>query len=340
MSGPKHYRVRRPKKYTQKQQARVQQRKEQISNAQAEQLKELDIVKKTAEFVKKVAKSKEVYVPATLKTIEIEPSVLNKPTVDAFELSWKSFIEAAGKRFPSQTLEDRRQQFLELSKTSRDQNVVRSSAAAIERSLSEHLEKVNAVAIALSEVQVLAEALDNENAVTSFHASAKGQWRTRHDRLANTISSPDAAPDKALADAKDLVTEARTIIDEAIGREQDSEARYDLLQATIESLKSLGFVVSDPQYENLQNPLGPVVLSATRGPERVYISVPLAGEVQSQWNGIPDESCADGFLTYLDKLKEKGFECEPTRQDLQNRPRLIKKGEKALPRSSAEGRSV
>jgi len=339
MSGPKCIRVKQPARYAQTGRARLVQLRETLSREQREELEKRPVavgydLAKLLGSVAKVEDARENSAP------EIPPSVLNKPAIDSFELVWNKFVESAGKRFSITTLEAHRQQFLELSKISRDRNSVNSAASDIERSMAKHLEKIKAVAVGLVEAGVVAKTLINEKVVSSFHATASRQWHDRHELLAKTNGEPEMTPEIVLEGITSLVKDAQTIFEEAIGREQNSEARLDLLKATITSLKSLGFFVNDPQYEDPQNPLASVVLTATRGAEKVYVSVPLVGEVHSRWDGIPDEPCIDSFLEYLDQLKEHGFECEPTRQDLQNRPRLLKKGEKALPRNGTEGKSV
>jgi hypothetical protein len=136
-----------------------------------------------------------------------------------------------------------------------------------------------------------------------------------------------------------LIEEGRDIVRQAIRAEADFQARNDLLQATIESLKSLGFYVDDPVFVDPDDPLAPVTLTATRGAERVYLSVPLSGQVKSEWHGLPEANCAVHLAEYLEQLKQRGFECRPHRPDLVQPPRLLAKGAKTLPRDTFGHRS-
>jgi hypothetical protein len=129
-------------------------------------------------------------------------------------------------------------------------------------------------------------------------------------------------------------------VTESLTKESNFEVRNKLLQTTINALQSLGFFVSDPEYSNPADPLGKVALMATRGAERVVLSVPLVGDVQSDWQGVPEEPCKGDFFAFLDKLEEGGFPCKPTRPDLQERPQLIRKGEKQLPGNAGTSRTA
>lgn len=146
-------------------------------------------------------------------------------------------------------------------------------------------------------------------------------------------------PDSSAAALTTLIEEGRQVVRRAFQVESDFQARNDLLQATIESLKSLGFYVDDPVFVGSGDPLAPVTLTATRGAERVYLSVPLSGQVTSEWHGLPEANCAVHLAEYLDQLRQRGFECQPHRPDLVQPPRLLAKGAKTLPRDTLGHRS-
>jgi hypothetical protein len=107
-----------------------------------------------------------------------------------------------------------------------------------------------------------------------------------------------------------------------------------LLGDVIASLQEIGFFVSDPYYENPDDPSGPVVIKAARGSETVTASVDLSEMVRSVWGGVEDERCKDAFFEYVDRMKDKDVEVTPTRADLRERPILKQQGAKDLPRSA------
>ena len=179
-----------------------------------------------------------------------------------------------------------------------------------------------------------------EKAAQTFSA---GDLAAIRDKYAKATAAPNLlgdGPEKAAESLRRLAAQSRSLVTESLTKESNFDVRNKLLQTTIDALQSLGFFVSDPEYANPADPLGNVALTATRGSERVVLSVPLVGDVQSDWQGVPEEPCKGDFFAFLDKLEEGGFPCKPTRPDLQERPKLIRKGEKQLPSNAGSSRTA
>lgn len=142
--------------------------------------------------------------------------------------------------------------------------------------------------------------------------------------------SPTEAHDRV----NSLHSHCQMLFDRAGELRAKFNTRNELLSDVIESLKKIGFFVSDPQYENDANPTGPVIIKATRSGEEMTASIDLSETVRSVWNGIADEKCKSSFFEYVDEMGKKGIEVKPLRNDLRSRPQLRQKGAKSIPGTS------
>ncbi len=101
----------------------------------------------------------------------------------------------------------------------------------------------------------------------------------------------------------------------------------------IASLKEIGFVVTDPQFADPQDPGGDVLLVATKGSERMEARIDLSDEIRSTWDNVTEEHCKTSFFDYVDAMASKGITVSPEREDLRLRPISRQQGAKDLPKS-------
>ena len=252
-------------------------------------------------------------------------------TVAACEVEIESSGALVGKRFSLGAVEDGLEVLKEMAGKAKDSATVREAAARLQQTLREHLDSVREFREAEAECVDRIKALGNEKAIRTFSAHQLAEIKERHKAILNSPELFKAGPADAIAKLQRLIEDTLSLRTESLTRESTFEVRNKLLSTTIEALKSLGFFVSDPEFANAADPLGNVILTANRGAERVVLSVPLQGDVQSDWQGVAEGPCKDGFFEFMDKLEDGGFPCKPTRPDLQQRPILIRKGAKSLP---------
>jgi hypothetical protein len=243
-------------------------------------------------------------------------------------------------RFSSDTLTARFADLQRSASNAKESASIKAAATGLQQELQTYVGEVKAFRAVEAECADCMKTLIAEKAAQTYSAAELAAIR---DRYAKAIAAPKLrsdGPKKAADNLRRLIAESRALVTESLTKESNFEVRNKLLQTTINALQSLGFFVSDPEYSNPTDPLGNVALTATRGAERVVLSVPLVGDVQSDWQGVPEEPCKDDFFAFLDKLEEGGFPCKPTRPDLQERPKLIQKGAKQLPGNAGTGRTV
>jgi hypothetical protein len=172
------------------------------------------------------------------------------------------------------------------------------------------------------------QALADDTAVRTFANSQQEEWHGRAESLVN--SAP--AEFETLADR--LASEAQLLHAHAGEMQLQFDARNRLLTDVIQSMKEIGYFVSDPYFADPSNPGSSVILKAVCGSQVVTTSVDLSSMVKSVWDGQEHEGCKDVFFNYVDAMKSRGVEVEPERSDLRERPVLKQKGANELPRSS------
>jgi hypothetical protein len=204
-------------------------------------------------------------------------------------------------------------------------------AAAVERSQE--------VPELMRQVVCWQEELQRDEAVVHFCQERAAIWQS-DARLAFEEHERGHANDVVLQKCQDLLKRAEEMRKEAEDTQAAYATRNELLADVLASLQEIGFFVSDPQFENPNNPAGPVLIKATRGSEVISASVDLSDTVRSTWDGVAGEHCKDAFFEYVDQMKARGIEVKPTRADLQDRPELKQKGARSLPRSDQKRRST
>jgi len=243
-------------------------------------------------------------------------------------------------RFSKDAIDTRFAALQQSASDAKESASIKAAAIGLQQDLHRHVDQIKAFRAVEAECADCMKTLTAENAVHTFSA---GELAAIRDSYAKAMAAPKLladGPEKAAENLRRLITQSRSLVTESLTKESNFEVRNKLLQTTINALQSLGFFVSDPEYSNPADPLGKVALMATRGAERVVLSVPLVGDVQSDWQGVPEEPCKGDFFAFLDKLEEGGFPCKPTRPDLQERPKLIRKGEKQLPGNTGTSRTA
>ena len=186
----------------------------------------------------------------------------------------------------------------------------------------------------ITEIEAWRETLAGDEAVQTFQASEMKAWQDRAEKLLadHTAGVPEQ---DILARADEIHQEATRIHEEAGQRQGKFEARNHLLRDIIDSLKDVGFYVSDPRDEDPSDPMGPVIVRAARGSEEMTASVDLAETVKSTWKGLSEEHGKSAFFDYVDRMKDRGVEVTAACPDMQHRPILRQKGAIDLPQSGA-----
>ena len=266
-------------------------------------------------------------------------AVLIASIMGSFEARWRSFITLAENRFSLLVLEEKFEKIQHMGKTANDNLALEKTIAALEGEMANHLNVISTFAQTEVEARSISANLKACKAVRTFCNMLESQWDARHNSTLSKVQLRKGGAEQSTVDLRVLIEEGNKLIEQALKHGAEFESRESLLKATIESLKSIGFF-PDPVIEDESNPLSAKVLKATRGSENIYISVPLGGVVESRWDGLPDETCIETFKNYLKKLKEKGFECEPTNPGLRDVPILIRKGAIDLPRNNSQQRNV
>ena len=190
---------------------------------------------------------------------------------------------------------------------------------------SAFLDSVSAFERVKAEAAALAESMATNDALAAFARERRDGWLQRHTGATSASELAKSGPSALGGILTKLIEEGRDIVRHAIRAEADFKARKDLLQVTIELLKSLGFYVDVHAFVDLGDVLAPVTLTATRGVERGYLSVPLSENVKSEWQRLPEANRAIHLAEYFENLKQRGFDCHPHRPDLVQPRRLLVK---------------
>lgn len=267
-------------------------------------------------------------------------AVLIASIMGSFEARWGSFNTLADNRFSLLVLEEKFKKIQQMGRIAKENLALEKAISALESEMENHLIELSTFAQAEVEARSISSNLKTCKAVHTFCNKLESDWDARQKLILSKVQLRQVGPEQSARDLRVLIEDGNNLIEQALKHEAEFESRNNLLNATIESLKSIGFSSVDPVFEDATNPLGAVVLTAMRGLEKIYLSVPLGGVVYSRWDGLPDETCGETFEKYLEKLKEKGFECEPTNPGHRDAPKLIGKNAKELPRNNPQQRNV
>jgi hypothetical protein len=227
-----------------------------------------------------------------------------------------------------------------LAKASEAVADVKSAADRFNETLAEHIDCLREFREAEAECEDDLAAAGKTESVSKFSRDAMRQLKLAHAAILSGEHMRKNGPAATSEELRKISEKSKTLITDSLTKQSHFEVRNKLLETTINALKSLGFFVQDPQFATPNDPLGAVSLVATRGPERVVLSVPIGLEVQSDWQGVPEEPCKADFFAFLEKLEESGFPARPTRPDLQNRPKLLQRGAKSIPGTTGQQRNA
>ncbi len=250
-------------------------------------------------------------------------AVLIASVMGSFEARWRSFNSLADNRFSLLVLEEKFQKIQQMGKTAKENLALEKTIAAVEEEMANHLNVVSTFAQTEVEARSISANLKVCKAVHTFCNNLESDWDARQKSILSKVQLRQVGPEQSTNGLRVLIKAGNNLIEQALKHEAESESRISLLKATIESLKSIGFFVGPVVNEDESNPLSAAVLTAKKGSEIIYLTVPLGGVVQSRFGGFPSETCTEIFEKYLEKLKEKGFECEPTNPGLRDKLELI-----------------
>lgn len=177
-------------------------------------------------------------------------------------------------------------------------------------------------------------ALAGDSAVISFAAKDFAQWSSRVEAI-KCITEANFSEK-----ADELAIEAQTIHDRAGDIQAQFDTRNELIRDVIESMKEMGYFVSDPYLADPSDPSTPAILKATCGSEVVTTSIDLTSTVKSIWDGQEHEHCKNSFFDFMKSMKSHGVSITPEREDLRERPVLKQQDANELPRSEPGGRQA
>jgi len=263
-------------------------------------------------------------------------AVLIASVMGSFEARWRSFNSLADNRFSLLVLEEKFQKIQQMGETAKENLALEKTIAALEGEMANHLNVVSTFAQTEVEARSISANLKVCKAVHTFCNNLESDWDARQKSILSKVQLRQVGPEQSTNGLRVLIKAGNNLIEQALKHEAESESRISLLKATIESLKSIGFFVGPVVNEDESNPLSAAVLTAKKGSEIIYLTVPLGGVVQSRFGGFPSETCTEIFEKYLEKLKEKGFECEATNPGVRDEPKLIGKNAKELPRNNSQ----
>ena len=271
-----------------------------------------------------------------LKQKENAMAVLIASVMGSFEARWRSFNSLADNRFSLLVLEEKFQKIQQMGETAKENLALEKTIAALEGEMANHLNVVSTFAQTEVEARSISANLKVCKAVHTFCNNLESDWDARQKSILSKVQLRQVGPEQSTNGLRVLIKAGNNLIEQALKHEAESESRISLLKATIESLKSIGFFVGPVVNEDESNPLSAAVLTAKKGSEIIYLTVPLGGVVQSRFGGFPSETCTEIFEKYLEKLKEKGFECKATNPGVRDEPKLIGKNAKELPRNNSQ----
>ncbi|HBJ37514.1 MAG TPA: hypothetical protein DDZ51_22720 [Planctomycetaceae bacterium] len=270
------------------------------------------------------------------RTIEAEIRAI----VTSCEVEFSAISIHLDKRFSHQLVKEALVLVDKVGSAKRDIAAVRESADVYKTVLASHLSAINDFQKAAAECNDVVLGVASERPVRDFMPDALRKLVERHKDAMSAIILREMGPIKSFELLQEIIESANQLMVSACKIEAEFENRNRLLEATISAIRSMGFYVADPKFVNPSEPFGPVALMATRGAERIVITVPLSGEIVSDWQGLPDGVCIHDFVSLLDKLKDNGFPCESSDPKLVVSPKLLVKGAKALPGKAPEQRSI
>lgn len=216
-------------------------------------------------------------------------------------------------------------------------DLVRQVENTFKQLLASFLDSVSKFKTSASECDSAITITKTNKDVRNFFGEESKVLVKNYESIVHPNNLMHAGPSGAIEALKDICNEASNLLIRACQLSAEYDSRNKLLQATIASLKSMGFYVDDPAFLNERDPCGPVTLCANRGGDRIVINIPVSGEIESTWQGILDSKCISDFHAFLAKLDDAGFPCVANNPN-PTPPELIQKGAKTLPRNTGESK--
>ena len=187
----------------------------------------------------------------------------------------------------------------------------------------------------LSEIATWQAALAEDEDVQGFQREQYKKWCKVASQQLVESETPQTLEGARKA-AAETISQAKKIHDLATELKAKFHTRNELLTKIIGALRNAGFFVADPHFADTSDPIGPVVIKASKGGEDMTTWVDLSDEIRSHWNQTEAEHCKDTFFEFVDAMQAQGVHVHPKRTDLRERPNLKRKGAKDLPTPSEE----
>lgn len=343
MSGKKHYRASSQVRNRIKQEAERRAAEAILRAESQKKLREERLRIEEQEREKERIRLREVAVQEAAKKERERKQALASETLSIIT-SCEGEMSAAGKSigqlFSVENISQALQELKVLATNEAGINLVRESERRFRQLLESHLQSITDFKRCAAEC---ADAIENTKSHEDIRRFFKEEMKAliaRHESVVFKSNLTSTGPEQATEALKEISQQAASMIVQACTLSAEYDSRNKLLEATIASLKSMGFYVTDPSFLDATKPSGAVMLSASRAGERIVISIPLSGEVESNWQGLSDSVCLKDFHTFLSKLDEAGFPCEATDTNIAAPPNLLQKGAKTLPRSTGESRGA
>jgi hypothetical protein len=260
--------------------------------------------------------------------------------IDTCECELSAASKSSDAIFSTESISQVLEELRLLAKNEAGIGLVREAEQRFRQSLASHLLLVSEFRKCTAECVDAIDIVRSNKDTRRFFKDELEALIGRHESVVIKSNLTRTGPVQSVEALKEILQEAASMIVQACKLSAEYDSRNKLLEATIASLKSMGFYVTDPSFLDATRPSGPVILSANRAGERIVISIPLSGEVESNWQGLSDSVCLKDFHSFLSKLDEAGFPCEATNLDISAPPKLLQKGAKTLPRSTGESRGT
>lgn len=195
-----------------------------------------------------------------------------------------------------------------------DADTVRRVAERLRDSMAEHERLLRAYQDMENRAIETAKQLEKDDtvsrAVNLYSPKERESWFQRYSAAIDPQYLQQVGPSQATAELQSLTAEAEALRNKAIEHRETFSRRNQLLKATVDSLKEMGFVPGQPEFVDESERLGPVVLKAVRGAQSVVIHVPIGDEVQTHWYGFPGDECKGTVDEMRTKWLARGFEAK------------------------------
>jgi hypothetical protein len=316
---------------------------EEAARLEAEEVRRLEEEGKRREAEEKRRKEEEarrIAEEARLREEELERQrVLEAEKlaiVRETEAVFAAFEQELDRRFSRESLVQALNAVQAAGQDAPDAETVRREAQRLRESIAAHerlLRSYQDVENRAIETAKQLEADDTvSRAVTLYSPKERESWFHRYKAAISPAFLQQAGPNQATDQLQSLVAEAEALRNKALEHRETFSRRNQLLKATIESLKEIGFITGQPELMDESERLGPVVLKAVRGAQSVVIRVPIGEEVQTHWHGFPGDECQGTVDEVIERLRTRDFEAARQGGPV-DRPVLERLGAKTLPRA-------